>query len=629
MPMLAVDHMPMLAVDPSFQMWATFALITIAMVLFALERLPMELTSIGLVCALMLLFHFFPVEPVGSGHPLDAARLLQGFGNPALITIVALLVIGEGLVRTGVLDRAAQTILEHSGTLRIWLVPFVLFTVLAVSGFLNNIPVVVIFIPIMQVLSERLGQAPSRLMMPLSFAAMLGGMTTLIGSSTNLLVSGTLVEIGEHALSFFSFTVPGLVLAVTGFFYLVLVVPRLLPKHTSPMNSVSEGAGRQFIAQIVVKKNSDLIGREAVFGLFPSITLRDMTVRSVLSHHRTILPPFEEYTVAAGDVFTVAATRRTLADVLAHDPGLFQANPDEDPSRPAEENDQQLGNEQLLAEVLVAPGSRFIGRTLDNLAFERRFGCVVLGVQRHSRMIRSRLSAIRLDAGDVLLIQGQPKDVRALRANPDIILLEWATTDLPKPYYARRATFIFLAVVLAAATGVLPIVVAALCGAVTMFACRALNLRHLVDAIDGRIILMIATALALGAALTETGGAQFLADALLDTLEGASPAAILSAFFLLVALLSNVLSTKACAVLFTPIAVDIGHGLGVDPMAFAVAVIFAANCSFASPIGYQTNLLVIAPGNYRFLDFARVGLPMIILLWLAFSFFAPWYYGLF
>ena len=318
-----------------------------------------------------------------------------------------------------------------------------------------------------------------------------------------------------------------------------------------------------------------------------------------------------------------------LADVLAHDPGLFQANPDEDPSRPAEENDQQLGNEQLLAEVLVAPGSRFIGRTLDNLAFERRFGCVVLGVQRHSRMIRSRLSAIRLDAGDVLLIQGQPKDVRALRANPDIILLEWATTDLPKPYYARRATFIFLAVVLAAATGVLPIVVAALCGAVTMFACRALNLRHLVDAIDGRIILMIATALALGAALTETGGAQFLADALLDTLEGASPAAILSAFFLLVALLSNVLSTKACAVLFTPIAVDIGHGLGVDPMAFAVAVIFAANCSFASPIGYQTNLLVIAPGNYRFLDFARVGLPMIILLWLAFSFFAPWYYGLF
>ena len=618
----------MLAVDPSFQMWATFALISIAMVLFALERLPMELTSIGLVCALMLLFHFFPIDPAGGGSGLDATRLLQGFGNPALITIVALLVIGEGLVRTGVLDRAAQAVLEHSGTQRLWLVPFVLFTVLAVSGFLNNIPVVVIFIPIMQVLSERLGHAPSRLMMPLSFAAMLGGMTTLIGSSTNLLVSGTLVEIGESALSFFSFTVPGVVLAATGFLYLVFIVPRLLPHRKSPMNSVSEGAGRQFIAQIVVKKDSDLVGRDAVLGIFPSIILRDMTVRSVLSGHRTILPPFEEYTVATGDVFTVAATRRTLADVLAHDPGLFQANPDEDPTRPAEESDRQPSDEQLLAEVLVAPGSRFIGRTLDNLAFERRFGCVVLGVQRRSRMIRSRLSAIRLDAGDVLLIQGQPKDVRALRANPDIILLEWATTDLPKPYYARRAAFIFLAVVVAAATGVLPIVVAALCGAVAMFACGALNLRHLADAIDGRIILMIATALALGAALTETGGAQFLASALLDTLEGASPAAILSAFFLLVALLSNVLSTKACAVLFTPIAVDIGHGLGVDPMAFAVAVIFAANCSFASPIGYQTNLLVISPGNYRFLDFARVGLPMIILLWAAFSFFAPWYYGL-
>ena len=618
----------MLAVDPSLQMWATFALITVAMVLFALERIPMELTSIGLICALMLLFHFFPLESAGADNPLDAARLLAGFGNPALITVVALLVIGQGLVRTGVLDRAAQSVLEVPGVQRQWLVPLVLMTVLAISGFLNNIPVVVIFIPILQVLSERLGQAPSQVMMPLSFSAMLGGMITLIGSSTNLLVSGTLVEIGEAGLGFFSFSVPGLVLALSGLVYIVFVLPRLLPERKSLMNSISEGAGRQFIAQIVVKKDSEMVGREAILGLFPSTILRDMTVRSVLSGRRTVLPPFEHYTVSPGDVFTVAATRRTLADVLAHDPGLFQENPKAETTRQTEQGERQPGNEQLLAEVLVAPGSRFIGRNLDGLAFERRFRCVVLGVQRRSRMIRSRLSSIRLDAGDVLLIQGQPKDVRGLRANPDIILLEWATTDLPQPFYARRATLIFLAVILAAASGLVPIVVAALCGAVAMFACGALNLRHLTDAIDGRIILMIAAALALGAALTETGGDRFLAGSLLEVFQDASPATILSAFFLLVALLSNVLSTKACAVLFTPIAVDIGHGLDVDPMAFAVAVVFAANCSFASPIGYQTNLLVIAPGNYRFLDFARVGLPLILIVWLAFSFFAPWYYGL-
>ncbi len=619
----------MLGADPTFEMWATMALICIAMWLFALERLPMELTSLGLICGLMLLFHFSPIVDAAGVNQLPPGRMLEGFGNPALITVVSLLVVGEGLVRTGVLDRCAQSVIDFSGGQSFWLIPVVLLAVLVVSGFLNNIPVVVIFIPIMQVLADRFGRSPSRFMIPLSFAAMLGGMTTLIGSSTNLLVSSALVESGREPFGFFEFSVPGMVLAATGLLYILFVVPRLLPDRKSLVGALAEGGGKQFIAEIVIKDDSELVGQIPLAGLFPSLTLRDMTVRTILTKNkRTLLPPFEDYTVHAGDVFTVAATRKTLADILARDPDLFSIHRTDGPSLSSENGDVQLAIEQLLAEVLVAPASRFIGQTLKNLDFEGRFGCTVLGVQRRSRMIRTQMSNIRLDAGDVLLIQGHPEDVRALRANPDIILLEWATTNLPSPFYARRAALIFLAIVVSAASGFVPIVVAALSGAVAMFACGALSLRHLADAVDGRIIMTIATALALGVALKETGGAAYLAQSMITVLEGAPPRWILSGFFLLVALLSNVLSTKACAVLFTPIGVDIGTALGVDPTAFAVAVVFAANCSFASPIGYQTNLLVMAPGNYRFLDFARVGIPLIILLWLAFTLFVPSYYGL-
>ena len=209
-----------------------------------------------------------------------------------------------------------------------------------------------------------------------------------------------------------------------------------------------------------------------------------------------------------------------------------------------------------------------------------------------------------------------------------MVLLEWSATDLPSPFHARRATGIFLTMVILAATGVVPIVTAALAGAAGMIGAGCLTVRQASRAIDGTVVMMIWAALGLGVALEDTGGAPFLAGLVIAAVEGAGPMSILSAFFLLVALISNVLNTKACAVLFTPIAIEIARGLGVDPIPFAVAVVFAANCSFATPIGYQTNLLVMTPGNYRFADFAVAGLPLILLMWITFTLFAPLYYGL-
>lgn len=614
----------MTTVDPGIAMWATFALIAIALGLYASEKVSLDLVSLGVICALMILFQVFPVTDPAGKNMLGAERILAGFANPALIAVAGLLVIGQGLVRTGVLDGVAKVIFQiGGGALRSILL--VLATVLLVSAFLNNIPVVVIFIPIMQALSEKLDRSASSLMMPLSFAAILGGMLTLIGSSTNLLVSGGLAELGETPFRFFDFTVPGLVMAAAGLVYVFLVAPRLLPDR-APMVSALVGAGasggKHFIAQLTMGATSKLVGTGAVGGLFP--TLGDVTVRMIQRRERAFVPPFEDFAFRPGDIVVVSATRKALTETIKTHPGLY--HPETIEAEAAEDTPRK--EEQALAEVMVTPASRMVGQNLEQIGFRYRFGALVLGIQRRSRMIRAQMSDIRLEPGDVLLIQGPVQSIRSLRGNPDVLLMEWSAEGLPSPFHARRAVAIFAAVVACAASGVLPIAAAALTGAAAMIATGCLNIRQATRAVDRGVVLTIAAALALGLAMQETGGAKYLSGLLLSALDGASPRVVLSCFFLLVSLLANVISTKACAVLFTPIAVGIAGGLGVDPEPFAVAVVFGANCSFASPIGYQTNLLVMSPGQYRFVDFARAGLPLVFILWITFSLFAPWYYGL-
>ena len=611
----------MAAIAPELLMWVTFALIAGALTLYASERVSMETTSVAIVCALMVVFQFAPVAGPDGANKLGAQQLLAGFANPALLTVIALLVMGSGLVQTGLLDRVARTMFARGGGIT-RLLPLALIFVLIVSAFLNNIPVVVIFIPIMQALAGRLGRSASRMMMPLSFVAILGGMTTLMGSSTNLLVSGGMETAGLAPFGFFGFTTPGLVMAGVGLVYILFVAPRLLPERASLASTLLESGGKQFIDQVTVSPKSKLVGAEATGGFFPA--LRDVTVRLVQRGDRAVVPPFEDFALMAGDVLVIAATRKALTETLREFPSLVS----EDAAMPRAADGPRRAEGQVLAEIMVAPVSRIIGLNSEQVGFHSRHRVVVLGIQRRSRMIRARLTEIRLEAGDVLLIQGARPDVEALRGNPDLLLMEWSATDVPSPYHARFAVVIFCAMIAASASGAVPIVIAAITGAVAMIASGCLDLRQATRAVDRNIVLMIGAALAMGLALQETGGAEFLADRLVGALRGGGPTIVLSAFFLLVALLANVIGTKASAVLFTPIAIGIARQLGVDPTPFAVAVVFGANCSFASPIGYQTNLLVMGPGNYRFADFARAGFPLILVLWIAFTLFVPWYYGL-
>ena len=612
-------------VDPSIHTWIVFALMAGAIVAYAQNRIPLEITSLGILGTLAGLFHFVPLDGADGLNRLGIERLFSGFASPALIAVVSLLIVGQGLVQTGALEAISRIVFRVG---RIGPVPpigLVLIIALTVSAVLNNTPVVVMLIPIVVALADRIGESAARVLMPLSYAAILGGMTTLIGSSTNLLVSGSAVQAGEAGLSFFDFTIPGAILAAIGLVYVYLVVPRLLGRRETTGETQRDGGGKQFIARFDVDEESSLIGTRPVDGIFPS--LPGMTVLTVQRGFRTLLPPFEDLAIRPKDVIIVAATRPVLGDAYAraHSDGRLEQIDTTD--RPADEPIQPR-HHQVMAEVIVAPASRLAGQPLRQIDFESAHRCRLVGIERRPGTTRAEVNDVRLQAGDVLLVQGRRRDIRALRADRDVLLLEWSTRELPSYSHARRASAIFFALVGLAATGIVPIPLAAFIGAVMMLLTGCLNIRQAVRAIDRKVVLIVVSAIALGTAMFETGGAAFLAHGMVDLLDGAAPAVMLSAFFLLVAVFTNILSNHACAVLFTPIAIEVARTVGVDPTVFVIATVLAANCSFATPIGYLTNLLVMTPGDYRFSDFLRAGTPLILLLWIGFSLFAPWYYGL-
>lgn len=619
----------MFAIDPALHMWVTFAVIALGMVAYAVERFPMEVTSLAILVALLVFFTLFPhQDPVTGAQSLGVRQLLAGFADPALLAILSLLVMGQALVVTGALDEPVRWLLRLAATAPRLVLHGTLGITLFFSGFLNNTPVVAIFIPMLNALADKLNMAPSRVMIPLSYSAILGGNLTLIGSSANLLVAATFMQETGIALGFFDITAIGAMLGVVGFIYVAFVAPSLLPDRASPATAQGMAVGKQFLVQLEVMADSPLEGQKAISGLFPGLT--DLTIRAIQRAGDVELPPFHDITLKPGDTLVVAATRQKLTDLLSKSPELLTGawhgggiGGDAD-----RQSGPLPGTDRMVAEVMIAPASRLQGRTLEQVGFRSLTNCVVLGVQRRSRMIRASARRLVLEPGDVLLLLGRRADILALRGNRDMLLLEWSASDFPVGRKSTTAIAVFAIAIAAAATGVLPIAVAAMTGALAMLATDCINVRQAARAVDQKIVMIIAAAIAMGEAMAATGGAGFIADGVLDVLHGAAPLAVLSCFFLLVAVLTNALSNNATAVLFTPIAVSIGERVGIDPLIFVIALIFAAKCSFATPFGYQTNLLVMGPGRYSFGDFVRAGAPLVIILWLAFTLIAGWYYDL-
>lgn len=621
--------------EASFQMWVVLGLAVVLLTLYTTQWLSLEISSLLVLTILLLFFQVFPLTGTYDVNLLSAEVLLGGFANPALLAVMALLVVGEGIVRTGALEGLGNVI-SSIRLPTIMLLAIILVLVAALSAFLNNTPIVLIFIPILQAVAQKTGMSASRTMMPLSYAAILGGMTTLIGSSTNLLISSSMSQQGLRALSFFEITPLGLILASVAVIYVLFVLPFIMPERKQATTAVS--SGRHYISQFVVPADSDLMGEEAVAGAFKS--LPNVTVRMIYRRNEAVLPPFDDFAVQAGDTFVIAATRQALTEVSSKYPGLFHPPlpygldlqetrvKEYEDAGDEEEDDSPEDLDTVMVEAMVTPTSRMVGLTLEQFELQQSQRAIFLGIQRRAQMTGVRMTDIRLQSGDVLLLKGRPDRLEALRPERDVVLISGTRGVIPNRKHAKTAVSIFGVAIGLAAFGVVSITTAAIAAATAMILTDCMNLRQAGRAIDKTIYLLVGTALAMGTAMTATGGAAYIANVVVGVFGSASPPVILSVFFLIVALFTNVLSNNACAVLFTPIGVGLAANLGIDPRLFAVTCLFACNCSFATPMGYQTNLLVMGPGQYQFGDFVKGGLPLVLVMWLAFSFIAPWYWGL-
>ncbi|NDV86947.1 SLC13 family permease [Aurantimonas aggregata] len=606
----------------SFHLWATYLLIVGSIVGYALDRWPIEAVAAASLAAFLVLFAALPFRDP-AGLAVTSADMLSGFANPALITVMALLMIGQGLFATDAMAMPTRWLARLGGSAGTGAVAIVLLAAMVLSAFLNNTPVVVIFIPILTMLATQRGIAPSRVFMPLSFLSILGGMTTLLGSSTNLLVAGV-AERSNITIGFFDITVPGIAIAAVGAFYVIKIMPKILKVRDGTGGRLMDPGGKQFLGELDIIEGHAFAGITARAGLFTG--LGDLTPRMILRGDETILPPFDDITLTEGDRLIVTATRRAYAKALSSGNLTIKAL---DPSgQSGAEHTNKIGPDMVMAEAVVAPGSRYAGRTMQYSGLRTQFGITLFGLQRKSRMARSALSEIRLEPGDTLLLCGREAAIATLRGNHDLLLLEYSARPIPQGAKAALAASIFFAVVLMSAAGVLPIVVLAVLGALLMVATGCLTIGEAARSFDRSIFMLVGASIAAATALERTGGAALIADGTVSLLADMPPAIILSGLFLVIAIMTNLLSNNATAVLFTPLALDMARRLGVAPEPFLACVIFAANASFATPIGYQTNLLVMGPGRYRFVDFLKAGIPLVILVWLTFSLVAPWYYSL-
>lgn len=598
-----------------FHLWATYAIIFATVAAYISERFTLELVALGSLVAFLALFAFIPFENASGGLPPE--ELLSGFANPALATVLALLIVGQGLFATDALDKPARILARSAGGSSTRTIIITLVTAALLSAILNNTPVVVIFIPVLIVFAAQRNFPVSKALMPLSFMTILGGMTTLIGSSTNLLVAGVAAKAGI-GIGFFDITLPGFMLAAAGALYVFFLMPRILRDSSNEKTFRQVQSGTQFIGEIRIVPGHPFIGKESKAGLFQG--LGDLTPRLIIRRGMSFHPPFENVVLSEGDRLMVTATRRAFTQALSHGAAGHMAEGQTEAAR--------VGPDYHIAEAVIPPGSRHAGRTIRNAGIETEHGVHMLGVQRKSRMGRTPVSDIRLEPGDTILVGGTDRAFEDLRESHDLLVLEWSAEPVPQRRKAWISFVIFAGIVVTAALDIAPIVATAIAGAFAMIATGCLTLAQAGRAFDRQIFLLVGSAIAAATALERTGGANLIADSAVALLDGQSPAIILSGYFAVVAVLTNFLSNNATAVLFTPIGLGIAAAIGAPAEAFIAATIFAANCSFATPIGYQTNLMVMGPGHYSFRDFMKAGMPLVAIIWLTFSFVGPWYYGL-
>lgn len=574
-----------------WQISFVFAVTLAALVGFALERLP--IAQIALAIPVILLI-------AGILEPREA---LSGFSHASTVTVAAMLALSLGLVKTGAMARVgawATNLRLRSPAARL----AVLCAVVAVlSPFLNNTAVVVVFLPIFIEAAKQSGQPASRFLMPLSFAAMLGGTITLIGTSTNLIVHGMAEGRGLTELSMFSITPIGLLYSAVGFLYLFTLGWWLIPKRPTESDMAKKFGVRSFLTELEVPPENALVGRK--LGDLSWQRDYDVTVLAVQRHGVRLTSFLARRRILENDILVVQGDAQSFLKLSkAHD--LLA------PRIPV--RDGPRDSELPLVEVLVGPDSILDGNTLRRARLREHFGVTVVAVQHHRRVQHKRLPNLRLHVGDILLIEGEPAALEELLQEPGIIPL--GSVDPPARNRPKMsvAVAIMVGVVVVASLGITSILNAALVGVLLMLFTRCLDLQEIFNELEWNVVFLLAGLIPLGTAMESTGAAHWLGEVVSGMLEPLGPRAVIGGFYLLTFLLTAVMSNNATAIILTPVAIDSAQALSINPYALLVAVMFGASASFITPMGYQTNTLIYGPGGYRFMDFVKVGLPLNVLL---------------
>ena len=601
---------------------AVLLLTAVALFLFTRDQIPMESSSLAVFIILVAGFTLFPYERNGEVM-LRAVDFFAGFGSEALIAICALMMVGKALETTGALQPLANVVSRAWSTAPVLALATTLVAGAVLSAFMNNTPIVVLLMPILVGASLRAKFPVSGVMMPMGLATIIGGMSTTIGTSTNLLVVGISHDLGVHEFTIFEFVLPVAIVGGAGLLFLWLVAPRLLPDRTPPMADTSP---RIFNAQLHIKEGGFADGKS----LSEVLAKADgaMRVDKIQRSDSLFLAKLPSVTIQPGDRLFVKDSPENLKhyeQILGAT--LFNISDNE---HPVDEDTPLQASGQQLAEVVVTRGSPLHLRSLAAARFSASYGLMPLALHRArapSSQVTSDLNTIRLRAGDVLLVQGSKEAIDSLKDSGTMLVLD-GTTDLPHTHRAKRALAIMGGVVLVAGLGILPIAVSALVGLGLMLATRCLSWSDAAGALSIPVVMIIVVSLALGKALTATGMAGYLALSFVEATSALPVPLILSSFMLLMTVMTNIVSNNAAAAIGTPIAVGIAQQLGVSIEPFILAVLFGANMSFATPYGYQTNLLILSAGGYKFSDFLRVGIPLTIVMWVGFSLILPVLYEL-
>jgi di/tricarboxylate transporter len=577
-----------LEVPAEWQPWVAMAILAAMFVLFVMERTPVEVTAIG-GAAVMLVLGILPVK--------EATSVLS---NPAPWTIALMFLVMGGLVRTGAVEMVIAAAERHIGD-RPKTTIAVLFGVIAVaSAFMNNTPLVAVMIPVIIQLAVKLGTAPSKLLIPLSYITVLGGMITLIGTSTNILVDGVAADQGLEHFGLFEIAPLGIAVTIAGGLFLAVFADRLLPVRQSMGVLLNDRRKMKFFTEVAVPEESPLIGRAVMdVDIFKREGVR---VIDVLRGDASLRRDLAGVSLAAGDRVVL---RTEMAELMG-----LQARKD------VHLVDKLSSVKTETVEVLIGPGCRMEGQRLGDLRIRRRYGVYVLAVHRRNQNIGRQLDDLVVRVGDTLLLEGSVEDIQRLAADMDLV-----DVNRPRVMAYRRAKAPIALAALAlivglAALDVAPILPLALIGVAIILVTHCVDSDEAFSFVDGRLLAMIFAMLAVGEGLDQSGAVALIVGGVAPWLEGLGPFLLILAVYLIGLILTEFLSNNAVAVIYTPIAIELAQRLGHDPRPFVVAVMFSATLAFATPVGYQTNMMVYGPGGYKFTDFTKVGLPLNIIVML-------------